>query len=280
MHAGDSEMRPRSRAEPARPGRRASGKYVTTGHRRPRDAAVRYRPTRCPVITSHGPCLSNEVTWIDGDFDAMVNGCDQSTCRGGCNKDLRGIVIDGHTFRFAACQFGQKKTAGSPLGRLVPRLSDQLHVAAWVDDLLLIMSTPVHVECAGFDGGCEVCVESHGKALKIQEAWLEKARALNIPLSAKGHTVGQRGAYTRVAIDTFAGCFSMPEKLQSMTDARNALASSPLCTTERHTIRRRCRTIAFAAHAQPRDRHGLGGNTVAGGGQVGKVRLGSGGARV
>ena len=84
-------------------------------------------------------------------------------------------------------------------------LSDPVHVAALVDDLLFIISTPEHAECACFDGGCEVCDEAHGKALKIQEAWFEKARALNIPLSAEGHTVGQRGAYTRVAIDTFAG---------------------------------------------------------------------------
>ena len=83
------------------------------------------------------------------------------------------------------------------------------------------MSTPEHADCASFDCGCAVCVEAHGKALKVQKDWLEKARALNIPLSAKGHTVGQRGTYTGVAIDTFSGRFWMlPEKLQSMTDAR------------------------------------------------------------
>ena len=114
------------------------------------------------------------------------------------------------------------------MARYYARLSDPVHVAAWVDDLLFIMSTPEHAECAG---GCAVCVEAHGKALRVQEAWLEKARALNIPLSAKGHTVGQRGTYSGVAIDTFSGRFStLPEKLQSMTDARNALPASPLST--------------------------------------------------
>ena len=48
----------------------------------------------------------------------MANGCVPSTCRGGCDKDLSGIITDGHVFRFAACQFGQK-TAGSPLGSIV-----------------------------------------------------------------------------------------------------------------------------------------------------------------
>ena len=72
-----------------------------------------------------------------------------------CDKDLSGIVTDGHVFRFVACQFGQK-TAGSPLGSIVravarffARLTDPVHVAAWVDDLIFIMSTPEHGGCAG-----------------------------------------------------------------------------------------------------------------------------------
>jgi hypothetical protein len=92
-----------------------------------------------------------------------VNGCTPSTCRGGCDKDLSGIMINGLVFRFTACQFGQK-TAGSPLGsivRAVPRffalLPESVHVASWVDDLIFIMSTPDNGECAGFEGNCLVC---------------------------------------------------------------------------------------------------------------------------
>jgi hypothetical protein len=54
------------------------------------------------------------VSWVD----AMVDGCTPSPCRGGCDKDLSGIMIDGFVFRFAACQFGQKNT-GSQLGSIV-----------------------------------------------------------------------------------------------------------------------------------------------------------------
>ncbi len=61
-----------------------------------------------------------------------------------------------------------------------------------VDDLIFVMSTPEHGECAGFEGGCAVCGEYYGRALKVQELWQPKAHALNVPLSAKGHTVGQR----------------------------------------------------------------------------------------
>jgi hypothetical protein len=179
------------------------------------------RPVQRPVIVSNGPGQPSEVSWVD----AMVNGCTPSTCRGGCDKDLSGIMIDGFLFRFAACQFGQK-TAGSPLGSIVravaryfARLPDPVHVASWVDDLIFIimMSTPKHGDCAGFVRGCLVCTEYHGRALKIQELWHAKARKLNIPLSAKGHPVGQSGAFTGVTIDSFQGRFSMlPDKMASL----------------------------------------------------------------
>ena len=158
----------------------------------------------------------------------------------GCDKDLSGIVTDGHVFRFTTCQSGQK-TAGSPLGSIVravarsfARLTYLMHVAAWVDDLIFIMSTPEHGECAGFEGGCEVCAEYRGRALKVQEMWQEKARRLNIPLSAKGHPVGQRGVFTGVAIDTYRGRFNMlPEKLGSMVAARDELAAAEVSTPRR-----------------------------------------------
>ena len=43
------------------------------------------------------------------------------------------------------------------VARYFARLSDPVHVAAWVRDLIFIMSTPEHRECAAFEGGCEVC---------------------------------------------------------------------------------------------------------------------------
>jgi hypothetical protein len=87
-------------------------------------------------------------------------GCSLDTCLGGCNKDMSGISIHCHIFRFAACQFGQK-TAGSPLNSLVlsvanyfARLPDPVHVATWVDDLHFSMLTPGHQPCLGHAGGC------------------------------------------------------------------------------------------------------------------------------
>jgi hypothetical protein len=90
-------------------------------------------------------------------------------------------------------------------------------VAAWVDDLIFIMSTPEHGECAGFEGGCAVCEEYHGRALAVQDLWRKKAAKLNIPLSAKGHEVSQQGSFTGVGIDTLRGIFFLlPDKLKSM----------------------------------------------------------------
>ena len=67
------------------------------------------RAIQRPVIHWDGT-----VSWIDG----FINGCDPSSCLGGCDKDMSGLRIHGHVFRFAAGQFGQK-TAGSPLNSVV-----------------------------------------------------------------------------------------------------------------------------------------------------------------
>ena len=113
---------------------------------------------RRPDVGKDSRTGKNCVTWVDG-----VNGCTPSTCVGGCDKDMSGIMIEGHIFRFAACQFGQK-TAGSPLNSIVrsvaryfARLPTPVHVAAWVDDLFFSLSTPPHPVCAGHEGGCPVC---------------------------------------------------------------------------------------------------------------------------
>ena len=64
--------------------------------------------------------------------------------------------------------------------------------------------------------------------------WQEKARRLNIPLSAKGHPVGQQGVFTGVAIDTFRGRYKMlPEKLEALVVARNELAAAATSTPRR-----------------------------------------------
>ena len=97
-----------------------------------------------------------------------------------------------------------------------------MHVAAWVDDLIFIMSTPEHGPCEGFGGGCRVCAEYHGRAFKleVQRFWKEKAAKLRIPLSEKGHEVSQSGSLTGLAIDTFRGVFLMlPDKLASTVAA-------------------------------------------------------------
>ncbi len=75
----------------------------------------------------------------------------------------------------------RKPQAARSAASFVPLLdssTEPVHVAAWVDDLIFIMATPEHSECAGFEGGCAVCGEYYGRALKVQEMWQAKARLL------------------------------------------------------------------------------------------------------
>ena len=212
-----------------------------------RGCGGRLRPARRPVIGKDPKTGKNRVTWVDG----MVNGCTPSSCVGGCDKDMSGIMIEGHIFRFAACQFGQK-TAGSPLNSIVrsvaryfARLPTPVHVAAWVDDLFFSLSTPPHPICAGHEGGCPVCQEYYGYALDAQRKWHDKARKLHIPLSEKGHGVSQAGAFTGVCIDTFRGLVTMlPDKLQSMVTVVEDLRSE-LDSTCRHIARVRGKVLHY-----------------------------------
>ena len=199
------------------------------------------RPIRRPVIHGDGT-----VTWIDG----LVNGCTRGSCLGGCDKDMSGLRIHGHVFRFAACQFGQK-TAGSPLNSLVMsvaryfgNLPDPVHVAAWVDDLHFSMRTPPHPACAGHAGGCSICGTAYRQAVLMEEHWRQKARALNLPLSeGKGHSVAQGGPFTGVRVDTLQGRFFMlADKLAA---TREVLAKACTSATTTPRILARCRGKAF-----------------------------------
>ena len=187
------------------------------------------RPCRRPVIHGDGT-----LSWTDG----FIVGCGPDTCLGGCDKDMSGLSISGHIFRFAACQFGQK-TAGSPLNALVmsvakffARLPDPVHVAAWVDDLHFSMRTPPHPPCRGHVGGCPVCHQAYNRAVQAEALWRDKAKALNLPLSdGKGHSVAQGGPFTGVHIDTFLGRYSMlADKLSSMRATFAALVNAESST--------------------------------------------------
>jgi len=135
---------------------------------------------RCwrPFIIAPG-----QVEWREG----LINGCSPSSCLGGCDKDLSGIMINGFIFRFAACQFGQK-TAGSPLNSLAlciaryfASLPNPVHVSAWVDDLHFSIATPLHPPCLGHEGGCPVCCQAFETATIAQTRWIALAKALNRP---------------------------------------------------------------------------------------------------
>ena len=199
------------------------------------------RPCMRPIVQGDGT-----VSWVDG----WVVGCTPSTCTGGCDKDMSGLSINGHIFRFAACQFGQK-TAGSPLNALVmsvaryfARLPTPVSIAAWVDDLHFSMRTPPHPPCAGHVGGCVTCTAAYHQAILMEDLWRAKARALNLPLSdGKGHTTAQGGPFTGVMVDTLRGQFLMlAEKLAS---TRAALLAALAADASTPRLLARCRGKAY-----------------------------------
>lgn len=206
------------------------------------------RPCRRPVVAGDG-----SVSWIDG----YVVGCTPATCLGGCDKDMSGISMHGHIFRFAACQFGQK-TAGSPLNCLVmsvaryfARLPNPVHVAAWVDDLHFSMRTPAHPACAGHAGGCPTCTTAYNAAVAMEAVWRAKAAACNLPLSSgKGHTVAQGGAFTGVHVDTWLCQYTMlADKLESLGETITGL-SVEIQTTPRLLARGRGRASHYGCAIQ------------------------------
>ena len=187
------------------------------------------RPCKRPIVQGDGT-----LSWVDG----FIVGCDPASCLGGCDKDMSGLSISGHVFRFAACQFGQK-TAGSPLNCLVmsvaryfARLPTPVHVATWVDDLHFSMRTPDHPPCDGHVGGCPTCSAAYDRAVQAEALWRAKAKALNLPLSeGKGHSVAQGGPFTGVHIDTLRGQYTMlADKLVSLRSTLAALVNAESST--------------------------------------------------
>jgi hypothetical protein len=79
----------------------------------------------------------------------------------------------------------------------------------------------------------------------VQQLWVDKAKRLNIPLSAKGHAVGQSGSFTGVGIDSFRGRFTMlPDKLASLGTSLEELVASE-STTPRLVARVRGKALHY-----------------------------------
>jgi hypothetical protein len=135
-----------------------------------------------------------------------------------------------------AGEAGQRRTTTSPSDPR-PRGRKTNQTPASLRDQknreIFILSTLDHRECSSFDGGCLVCEEYCWRALKVQELWHAKALKLNIPLSAKGQPVGQRGAFTGIAIDSYKGRFSMlPDKMAQLVAAWQEFVASEVSTPQ------------------------------------------------
>ena len=115
------------------------------------------------------------VTWIDG----FVVGCTPDTCLGGCDKDMRGMcgmTMHARTHLPLRCLSARAEDGRQPshnclvmsVARYFARLTNPVHVAAWVDDLHFSMRTPAHPACAGHAGGCPVCTTACEAAVAME----------------------------------------------------------------------------------------------------------------
>ena len=81
------------------------------------------RPIKRPVL-ARAEGGRPRVSWVD----ALVNGCTPSTCRGGCDKDMSGIMIEGHVFRIRPKDRRQPSRCSGAIGS--PLLRETSHPSA------------------------------------------------------------------------------------------------------------------------------------------------------
>ena len=87
-----------------------------------------------------------------------VYGCTPETCSGCCDKSCMGIMLNGHCFRFASCQFGHK-TSNGPLAVLTDAILNylsrlrNLDGSCYVDDFILCITTSITANVSALTEG-------------------------------------------------------------------------------------------------------------------------------
>jgi hypothetical protein len=133
----------------------------------------------------------------------------------GPTTDCAGQLPAAHRAVVSACEGKGNITVSLVFGAVAAIVSEQALRALWAD-------RPRRKDCS------------------LEELWHVKARNLNILLSAQGHPVGQRGAHTGVAIDTFMGRFStLPNERPSLIAARDESAASEVSSSLNASAHRR-----------------------------------------
>ena len=146
-----------------------------------------------------------------------VFGCTPSDCSGCCDKACMGIMLNGHCFRLASCQFGHK-TSNGPLAVLTDAvlkyLSRQrkLDGSCYVDDFIFVLHAEYHGECLGMAGGCAECARVSSKAAIEQGFTHELLDELHLRRNEKGQAYAQQGEYIGIEIDTIKRWFRLTSK--------------------------------------------------------------------
>jgi hypothetical protein len=103
-------------------------------------------------------CQNGYVEW-----EGEQAGCTTSSCGRLCDKSALGFAAEGHVMRAACTPFGMAVSHGT-LAILTDAVQSYvirrwgLAMGVFVDDLIVIVRTNLHGICAGFVGGCPICV--------------------------------------------------------------------------------------------------------------------------
>jgi hypothetical protein len=116
------------------------------------------RPPFKVKLFKQNECQNGYVEW-----EGEQAGCATSSCGRLCDKSALGFAAEGHVMRAACTPFGMAVSHGT-LAILTDAVQSYvirrwgLAMGVFVDDLIVIVRTILHGICAGFVGGCPICV--------------------------------------------------------------------------------------------------------------------------
>ena len=170
---------------------------------------------RPPVKVKRYKTNESQNGYVEWEGETM--GCTSATCGRLCDKSAMGFAADGHIMRAASTPFGMAISHGT-LAIITDAVQSYvirrwgLGLGVFVDDLIMIMKILFHALCAGFAGGCPICVAAFPAAQNAQKAFDVLLDKLHLEQSDKRLIMAQLGVYLGVTIDSHRGLYTLTEK--------------------------------------------------------------------
>ena len=160
----------------------------------------------------HNECQNGYVEW-----EGEMTGCTPADCGRLCDKSILGFAAAGHVMRAACTPFGMAVSHGTLA--IITNAVQQYVIRRWghqmgvfVDDLILAIAVIMHALCAGYSGGCPICVAAFPAAQQTQKAFEFLLDRLHLEQSEKRSHMAQLGVYLGIHIDSHRGLYTLTEK--------------------------------------------------------------------